>query len=102
MSVSITASSVGLHHAIGRPSRRKPAVAVTGRCLAGSITAAGKRSCTSSRHPTSSCSSAAGESSCCVNLALLYRDGTGVDKDLARAIELARRACSLGETSACE
>ncbi|HEY5934311.1 MAG TPA: hypothetical protein VIU61_06750, partial [Kofleriaceae bacterium] len=43
-----------------------------------------------------------GESSGCVNLALLYRDGTGVPRDEDRARQLIKRACELGANEVCQ
>ncbi len=42
-----------------------------------------------------------GEPSGCANLALLYRDGTGVPADRDKAAELLARACRLGDAAAC-
>lgn len=38
----------------------------------------------------------------CNNLGVLYRDGQGVEKDLAKAAYFYSKACKLGEQLACE
>jgi TPR repeat protein len=44
----------------------------------------------------------AGEAVACGNLALLYGQGLGVSRDVARALTLHKQACEAGLVSSCE